>query len=98
MVSGRDYISDFDAIAVGPGLGGLTAAALSDRAGHRVLLLERNNGIDIPAAGSAKGVHTAVPGLWLASTFGGLGGFTGAMLAGMLAARAATKAIGPAGA
>ena len=32
----------FDAIAVGSGLGGLTAAALYARAGHRVLVLERN--------------------------------------------------------
>ena len=43
----------------------------------------------IPSAGTTKGVKTAVPGLWLASTFGGFGGFTGAMLSGMLAARAA---------
>ena len=43
----------------------------------------------IPIAGTPKGVETAVPGLWLASTFGGFGGFTGAMLSGMLAARAA---------
>jgi all-trans-retinol 13,14-reductase len=33
---------DFDAIAIGAGLGGLTAAALYARAGHRVLVLERN--------------------------------------------------------
>ncbi len=32
----------FDAFAVGSGLGGLTAAALYARAGHRVLVLERN--------------------------------------------------------
>jgi all-trans-retinol 13,14-reductase len=32
----------FDAIAIGSGLGGLTAAALFARAGHRVLVLERN--------------------------------------------------------
>lgn len=43
----------------------------------------------IPTAGTAKGVHTDVDGLWLASTFGGFGGFNGAMLAGMLAAKAA---------
>ena len=32
----------FDAIVIGSGLGGLTAAALYARAGHRVLVLERN--------------------------------------------------------
>ena len=32
----------FDAIAIGSGLGGLTAAALFARAGHKVLVLERN--------------------------------------------------------
>jgi choline dehydrogenase-like flavoprotein len=33
---------EFDAIAIGSGLGGLTAAALYARAGYRVLVLERN--------------------------------------------------------
>jgi phytoene dehydrogenase-like protein len=32
----------YDAIVIGSGLGGLTAGALYTRAGHRVLLLERN--------------------------------------------------------
>ncbi|HWS93750.1 MAG TPA: NAD(P)-binding protein, partial [Mycobacterium sp.] len=32
----------YDAISIGSGLGGLTAAALYARAGHRVLVLERN--------------------------------------------------------
>ena len=32
----------YDAIVIGSGLGGLTAAALYARAGHRVLVLERN--------------------------------------------------------
>jgi phytoene dehydrogenase-like protein len=33
---------EFDAIVIGSGLGGLTAAALFARTGHRVLVLERN--------------------------------------------------------
>jgi all-trans-retinol 13,14-reductase len=33
----------FDAIVIGSGLGGLTAAALFARAGHKVLVLERND-------------------------------------------------------
>lgn len=45
----------------------------------------------LPTAGTAKGVQTIVPGLWLASTFGGFGGFAGAMVAGLLAAREAVK-------
>jgi all-trans-retinol 13,14-reductase len=32
----------FDAIVIGSGLGGLTAGALYARAGHRVLVIERN--------------------------------------------------------
>ena len=34
---------EYDAIVIGSGLGGLTAGALYARAGHRVLLLERNH-------------------------------------------------------
>lgn len=45
----------------------------------------------IPTAGSPKGVQTTVEGLWLSSTFGGFGGFPGAMASGMLAARAASR-------
>ncbi|HTX94761.1 MAG TPA: NAD(P)/FAD-dependent oxidoreductase [Mycobacterium sp.] len=45
----------------------------------------------IPTAGTPRGIQTPVPGLWLASTFGGFGGFSGAMLSGMLAARAALQ-------
>ena len=33
---------DYDVIVIGSGLGGLTAGALFARAGHRVLILERN--------------------------------------------------------
>ena len=44
-----------------------------------------------PDAGSEKAVATTVPGLWLTSSYGGFGGFTGVMLTGMLAAQAAMK-------
>jgi all-trans-retinol 13,14-reductase len=39
-----------------------------------------------------KAVETIVPGLWLASSYGGFGGFTGAMMTGWTAAQAALKA------
>ena len=45
----------------------------------------------LPTAGSEKAVATAVPGLWLTSSYGGFGGYTGVMLTGMLAAQAAMK-------
>ena len=45
----------------------------------------------LPTVGTPRGVQTCVPGLWLASTFGAFGGFTGSMFGGMLAARAATR-------
>ena len=37
----------FDAIVVGSGLGGLTAAELYARAGHLVLVLERNEAVGV---------------------------------------------------
>ena len=40
----------FDAIVIGSGLGGLTAAALYARAGHQVLVLERNHNFGGAAA------------------------------------------------
>lgn len=43
---------NYDAIVIGSGLGGLTAGALYARAGHRVLLLERNQ-----AFGGAASVY-----------------------------------------
>jgi len=45
----------------------------------------------IPTLGTEKAVTTAIPGLWLASSYGGAGGFTGSMMMGMLAAQAAVK-------
>jgi all-trans-retinol 13,14-reductase len=45
----------------------------------------------LPTLGSERGVTTTVPGLWLASSYGGAGGFTGTMLTGLLAAQAALK-------
>jgi all-trans-retinol 13,14-reductase len=45
----------------------------------------------LPTLGSESGVTTTVPGLWLASSYGGAGGFTGTMLTGLLAAQAALK-------
>lgn len=45
----------------------------------------------LPTAGTPRAVQTTVPGLWLASTYGGFGGFTGAMLSGLLAAREALR-------
>lgn len=40
---GSSSMGKFDAIVIGSGLGGLTAGALYARAGHRVLVLERND-------------------------------------------------------
>jgi all-trans-retinol 13,14-reductase len=45
----------------------------------------------LPTAGSEKALATTVPGLWLTSSYGGFGGYTGVMLTGMLAAQAAIK-------
>jgi all-trans-retinol 13,14-reductase len=45
----------------------------------------------LPTLGSERAVATTVPGLWLASAYGGSGGFTGVMLTGMLAAQAAME-------
>ena len=44
-----------------------------------------------PVTGSEKGVRTTIPGLWLASAYGGMGSFSGAMLTGALAAQSALK-------
>ena len=45
----------------------------------------------LPALGTERAFSTTIPGLWLASSYGGSGGFTGAMMTGMLAAQAAMK-------
>jgi all-trans-retinol 13,14-reductase len=45
----------------------------------------------LPTVGLERGVATSVPGLWLASSYGGSGGFSGSMMTGMLAAQAAMK-------
>jgi phytoene dehydrogenase-like protein len=45
-------------------------------------------------AGPPASARTAVPGLWLASAFTGFGGYAGAMGGGMVAAKAALKALG----
>ncbi len=44
-----------------------------------------------PTIGTEKAVKTTIPGLWLASSFGGIGSFTGAMMTGALAAQSALK-------
>ena len=40
-------------------------------------------------AGYPRSPRTPIPGLYLASSFGGSGGFTGAMMSGAVAARTA---------
>ena len=44
-------------------------------------------------AGYPRSSRTPIPGLYLASSFGGSGGFTGAMMSGALAARTAIAAL-----
>lgn len=43
----------------------------------------------LPSVGTEHAARTSIPGLWLASAWGGLGGFSGAMATGALAARGA---------
>jgi succinate dehydrogenase/fumarate reductase flavoprotein subunit len=94
----------FDAIVIGTGLGGLTAGTLYARAGYRVLMLERNHsfggaatvyrhgGLAIEASlHEIDGLDSDDP-KYLASAFTVAGGFTGAILGGGCAARAAMKA------
>ena len=50
--------NDYDAIVVGSGLGGLTAGALFSHAGHRVLVLERNDSFGGAATTYHRGAMT----------------------------------------
>jgi phytoene dehydrogenase-like protein len=49
---------DYDAVVIGSGLGGLTAAALYTHAGYRVLVLERNHSFGGAATTYHKGAMT----------------------------------------
>lgn len=53
----------FDAVVIGSGLGGLTAAALSAKAGRRVCVIERNNSVGGCASVFKKGALTIEPAL-----------------------------------
>jgi phytoene dehydrogenase-like protein len=50
--------TEFDAVVIGSGLGGLTAAALLTKAGRKVCLLERNSGFGGSASGYRVGALT----------------------------------------
>lgn len=53
-----DMRSNYDAIVIGSGLGGLTAGALYSHAGHAVLLLEQNDSFGGAATTYQKGAMT----------------------------------------
>ena len=53
----------FDAVVIGSGLGGLTAAALSAKAGRRVCVIERNNSVGGCASVFKKGALIIEPAL-----------------------------------
>ena len=53
----------FDAVVIGSGLGGLTAAALLAKAGRRVCVIERNNSVGGCASVFKKGALTIEPAL-----------------------------------
>ena len=53
----------FDAVVIGSGLGGLTAAALLAKAGRKVCVLERNHSVGGAASAFNKGALTIEPAL-----------------------------------
>ena len=53
----------FDAVVIGSGLGGLTAAALLAKAGRKVCVIERNHGVGGAASAFRKGALTIEPAL-----------------------------------
>src|SRR5271157_401738 len=53
----------FDAVVVGSGLGGLTAAALLAKAGRKICVLERNHSVGGAASAFRKGALTIEPAL-----------------------------------
>jgi all-trans-retinol 13,14-reductase len=55
--------SSFDAVVIGSGLGGLTAAALLAKAGRKVCVIERNHSVGGAASAFKKGALTIEPAL-----------------------------------
>src|SRR5271165_5665188 len=55
--------STFDAVVIGSGLGGLTAAALLAKSGRKVCVIERNHGVGGAASAFKKGALTIEPAL-----------------------------------
>ncbi len=55
--------NSFDAVVIGSGLGGLTAAALLAKAGRKVCVIERNHSVGGAASAFKKGALTIEPAL-----------------------------------
>jgi all-trans-retinol 13,14-reductase len=53
----------FDAVVIGSGLGGLTAAALLAKSGRKVCVIDRNHGVGGAASTFRKGALTIEPAL-----------------------------------
>ena len=53
----------FDAVVIGSGLGGLTAAALLAKAGRKICVLERNHSVGGAASAFKRGALTIEPAL-----------------------------------